>query len=226
MIVPAVDTIELAERIATPCTQTPSVFAAYGLHPMFLATSCTRRCGRTVCVAGTAPCGGRRRDRPGLFHRRPGSATLQRSYFARQLRSGRERGLPVIVHARGALGAGRRSPCAAQGPARRGPQLLRQRAAGRQLWDIGFHLGIGGPVTYAARTATATHRRADADRVPAAGKRCARPARRGSSRRAQRAGTGRGQSCRCVAALRGESEDTIAAATTANARRLFGLPSN
>src|SRR5690606_17829313 len=80
----------------------------------------------------------------------------QAGYFDAQLRLARDAGLPVIVHARRAvdavIAASRRNGGAAAGR----PSRLRGGAhscAGRpeparQLWDLGFLVGLGGPVTY------------------------------------------------------------------------------
>jgi TatD DNase family protein len=90
------------------------------------------------------------------------------------------------------------------------------------LWEIGFHLGIGGPVTYERaqrlRHIVATMPieflllESDAPDQPDANHRGQRnePARLI-------------EVLRCVAALRGESEAHVAEATTGNARRLFGI---
>jgi TatD DNase family protein len=92
-----------------------------------------------------------------------------------------------------------------------------------QLWESGFLLGIGGPVTY--ERATRLRRQAatmplecllletDAPDQPDSGIRGGRnePARLR-------------QVCEAIAALRGIAPEALAAATSANAERLFGLP--
>ena len=92
----------------------------------------------------------------------------------------------------------------------------------QHLWDIGFCLGIGGPVTYerAQRLRRIVSHmpleflllESDAPDQPDA-------AHRGQRNEPARVA----DVLRCIAALRDEPEAEIAAATTANAHRLFGL---
>ncbi|MDN5781795.1 MAG: TatD family hydrolase, partial [Luteimonas sp.] len=135
------------------CATTDGLFPAYGLHPMFLAE---HRPEHLQQLRGWIE-----RERPlaigecgfdyfieGLDH------DAQQHYFEGQLALANEYGLPVIVHARRAVDAViasiRRIGGSGPGRALRGvvhswsgsPQQ-----AG-QLWDLGFMLGVGGPVTY------------------------------------------------------------------------------
>src|SRR6185437_14079282 len=92
----------------------------------------------------------------------------------------------------------------------------------RQLWDLGFHIGIGGPVTHerAQRLRRIVAKmpieflllESDAPDQPDA-------AHRGQRNEPARVT----EVLRCIAALRGESKERIAEATTRNARNLFGL---
>ena len=93
----------------------------------------------------------------------------------------------------------------------------------RQLWQLGFLIGLGGPLTYprANRLRTLVAQmpleflllETDAPDQPDAGIRGQRnePARLR-------------QVLDVVAMLRGQAPEEIAAATTANAQRLFALP--
>jgi TatD DNase family protein len=156
------------------------------------------------------------------FHVEGIDRELQRQVFARQLDVARARNLPVIVHARGALEEVIHTLRRADGACGVVHSFSGSEQQAQQLWDIGFCLGIGGPVTYerAQRLRRIVARmplrhlllESDAPDQPDA-------AHRGQRNEPARvAGI-----LRCVAELRGEPEAEIAAATTANARRLFGL---
>lgn len=220
MVVPAV-----AARGWPPirdlCARHAGLHPAYGLHPMFLpqhapehvdALSSWLNENRPAAVGEI-----------GLdFHLDGLDRDLQRHYFQRQLQLAREHQLPVIVHARGALEEVtltlRRSGN------RRGVvhSFSGSEQQARQLWELGFHLGIGGPVTYerAQRLRRIVARmpieflllESDAPDQPAA-------AHRGERNEPAHVV----EVLRCIAALRGAPEADIAAATSANARRLFGL---
>src|SRR5690606_31444678 len=198
------------------------LFPAYGLHPMFLASHrdehlpllrdwiererpvAVGECGLDYYVEG-------------LDH------DAQQRCFEGQLALAREHDLPVIVHARRAVDAVVASI--------RGVGRLRgvvhswsgSRQQAEQLWDLGFLLGIGGPVTYERanrlRKLVADmpleHLLLETDA----------PDQPDSGIRGQRNEPARLQTvCEAVAALRGVSPEEIGKATTANAERLFGLP--
>ena len=144
----------------------------------------------------------------------------QRHFFQGQLELARDFDLPLVLHARRAVDE----------------VILRLRRTGglrgvvhswsgseeqaRQLFELGFHLGIGGPVTFErARRLRRTVAsmpieflllETDAPDQPGAGHRGERnePAYLP-------------EVLAVVAELRGESPEAIAAATTANAQRLF-----
>ena len=222
-VVPAVDAAGWP-KLRAVCASASGLHPAYGLHP--------------ICLANHRP---EHLDqlRTWLRHEqssmRPPVAvgecgldffldTLDRQaqqfYFDAQLRIAREFDLPVIVHAR-------RSVDAVIGSIRRigGLRGVVHSFSGseqqaRQLWDLDFHLGIGGPVTYerAQRLRRiVTHMpieflllESDAPDQPDA------------AHRGERNEPGHvAEVLRCIAALRDESEADIAAATSANARRLF-----
>jgi TatD DNase family protein len=228
-IVPAVALSGFA-KLRDLCSEWPQLHPAYGLHPMYLAEHrpehldalrewiererpvAVGECGLDFFVEG-------------LDHE------AQRGYFERQLELAREFKLPVIVHARRAVDevittarhvGGRGS---VSGQALRGVvhSFSGSEEQAHQLWRLGFLLGIGGPVTWdrAKRLRGIVARmpieflllETDAPDQPLSGHRGERnePARLR-------------EVCAVVASLRGETPDAIAQATTANARRLFGIP--
>jgi TatD DNase family protein len=156
------------------------------------------------------------------FHVEDLDRDLQRHYFTQQLQIARERNLPVIVHARGALEEVTLTLRRTGGLRGVVHSFSGSEQQARRLWDIGFHLGIGGPVTYprAQRLRRIVAKmpiewlllESDAPDQPDADHRGERnePARVAVV-------------LRCVATLRSEPAAAVAAATTATARRLFGL---
>lgn len=219
MIVPAVDFASWA-RIRSLCADHQGLLPAYGLHPMYLAQHAP---GHVDALSSWLDDG----DAVALgemgldFHLDGLDQQLQRDYFVRQLQLARDRALPVIVHARGALEEVlltlRRMP-GLRGVVH---SFSGSEQQARQLWRMGFHLGIGGPVTHdrAQRLRRIVAQmpleflllESDAPDQPDAGHRGQRnePARII-------------EVLRCVAMLRGASTAEIASATTLNARRLFG----
>jgi TatD DNase family protein len=220
MVVPAVDAASWPV-ISALCATHASLFPAFGLHPMYLAQhkpadvdALSARLDYDTAVAV---------GEIGLdFHVEGLDHQLQRDYFTAQLALARTRELPVIVHARGALEEvtlTMRRVGNLRGVVHSFSGSPQQAA---QLWHMGFHLGIGGPVTYprAQRLRRIVTQmpieflllESDGPDQPDAGWRGQRnePARVA-------------EVLRCIAGLRGESEASIAAATTANAQRLFGL---
>ena len=146
----------------------------------------------------------------------------QHSLFEAQLGLARDHDLPVIVHARRAV-----DPVIAAIRTAGGLRGVVHSFSGspeqaRQLWDLGFLVGLGGPVTYerAKRLRRLVARmpleflllETDSPDQPDAGWRGQRnePARLT-------------QVLETIATLRDEAPEAIAAATTANAWRLFGL---
>ena len=203
------------------CGNYPQTHPAYGLHPMFLAEDAPTHVDalsswlddhRAVAVGEI-----------GLdFHGDGVDHDLQRHVFARQLDVARRRGLPVIVHARGALEEVILTLRRAGGLRGVVHSFSGSEQQAQHLWDIGFCLGIGGPVTYerAQRLRRIVSRmpldflllESDAPDQPDA-------AHRGQRNEPARVA----DVLRCIAGLRDESEAEIAAATTANAHRLFGF---
>ncbi|MBD8871887.1 TatD family hydrolase [Rhodanobacter sp. DHB23] len=222
LVIPAVDAASWP-RIRELCATRPTMlFPAYGLHPLYLRQHAPGDVDAlsSWCASSDAVAIGE----IGLdFHQPDLDPDLQRDYFARQLALARELGLPVIVHARQALEEViltlRRHP----GVCGVVHSFSGSEEQARRLWQLGFLVGIGGPVTYdrAQRLRRIVANmpgeflllESDAPDQPDAGHRGQRnePARVA-------------EVLRCVAALRGEAERDVAAATAANARRLFHLP--
>ncbi len=209
-------------KLRDVCRADAGLFPAYGLHPMFLSQHrpahlddlrawllgerpvAIGECGLDFFVEG-------------LDH------AAQQDYFVGQLELAREFDLPLIVHARRAVDpviAAIRRVGGVRGVVHSWSGSTQQA---QQLWELGFMLGLGGPVTYEranrlrrlAATMPIEHLllETDAPDQPDAGIRGQRnePARLSFV-------------CDTIAGLRGISPDELAAATTANAQRLFGLP--
>ena len=222
LVIPAVDAASWP-RIRDLCAAYPRMLhPAYGLHPMFLhqhapgdviALSAWCEANQAVAIGEI-----------GLDFSAPSlDPALQREYFERQLALARELGLPVIVHARQALEEViltlRRHP-GVRGVVH---SFSGSEEQARRLWELGFLVGIGGPVTY---------ERAQRLRRIVAGMpieflllESDAPDQPDASHRGQRNEPAHvAEVLRCVAALRGEAERDVAAATAANTHRLFGLP--
>ena len=146
----------------------------------------------------------------------------QQDYFEAQLALASERGLPVIVHARRAV---EEVVLALRNfPGLRGVvhSFAGSEQQAERLYEMGFHLGMGGPVTYprAKRLRQLVAHmpiehlvlETDAPDQPNAGH---QGARNEPSRILQ--------TLCVIAELRNESPEAVAATTTANASRLFGL---
>ncbi|MBK6728774.1 MAG: TatD family hydrolase [Xanthomonadales bacterium] len=219
-ILPAV-AAEAFPALAALCRGRRDRFAAYGLHPVYLeqhrdadlqqieafiereGAVAVGECGLDYFV------GGLDRER-------------QRSLFAAQLRMAREFDLPLILHARRAVDEviqWLRRERGLRGVVHSFSGSLEQA---QQLWALGFHLGIGGPVTYeraqrlrgivAAMPIEWLLLESDAPDQPNA-----------SARGARNEPASIVEVAAVVAGLRGVDAANIAAATTANAVRLFGL---
>jgi TatD DNase family protein len=217
-LVPAVERAAW-EGLRQLCAGEPGLYPAYGLHPMYLDRHRPEHLDELVNWA--------EREHPaaigecGLdFHVEGLDPDLQRHYFRRQLEIARDLDLPVVLHARRAVEetiATLRQVGGLRGVIHSYPGSEEQA---RQLYALGFSLGIGGPVTY---------ERANRLRRLVAGMpidflllETDAPDQPDASIRGQRNRPERlVEVLRVVAALRGESEDDVAAATRANARRLF-----
>lgn len=217
-IVPAV-TAASWPKLREVCATDAGLHPAYGLHPMFLPEHRPEHLQQLRdWVERESPCA---IGECGLdFFVDDLDPEAQRLYFQAQLELARDAQLPLIVHARRALDE----------------VILRIRRVGglsgvvhsfsgspeqaRQLWDLGFMIGLGGPITY-----TRANRlrglvtqmpleflllETDAPDQPDVG---IRGQRNEPSRLRQILDT--------VAELRQQPAEDIAAQTTANAKRLF-----
>ena len=202
------------------CAAEPDLRPAWGLHPMFL----DRHQDEDLDLLGQWLA----RHRPaavgecGLdFHVQGLDLARQRHFFLGQLRLAREFDLPVVLHARRAVDEvilALRRTGGLRGVVHSWSGSEEQA---RQLFDLGFHLGIGGAVTHerAQRLRrTVAHMplsqlllETDAPDQPDAGRRGQRnePAFLGDV-------------LATVARLRGQDPDHLAEATWANAEALFG----
>jgi TatD DNase family protein len=219
-IVPAVNAAGW-EKLRTLCAAEVGLHPAYGLHPMFLAE---HRPEHLTALRDWI-----QRERPvavgecGLdFFVEGLDAERQSLYFDGQLRLARDFELPVIVHARRAVDAVM-AAIRRFGPLRGVIHSFSGSAdQARRLYDLGFLIGLGGPVTYGRanrlRTLAATlpieYLLLETDA----------PDQPDSSHRGQRNEPARLTTvCETIAALRGVESGDLARATTANAERLFGL---
>lgn len=222
MIVPAVD-LRSWSAIRKLCGEHRALFPAFGLHPMYLAQHAPEHVQALSPWLDAGPAVGI--GEIGLdFHVTGLDHALQRDYFVRQLRLARERQLPVIVHARGALEEVILTLRHVGGLRGVVHSFSGSEQQARQLWQLGFHLGIGGPVTYAR--AQRLRRIVAQAPIEFLLLESDAPDQPDADHRGQRNEPVRvANVLNCVAALRGESATTIAAATSANARRLFDLSS-
>jgi TatD DNase family protein len=209
-------------RLRNLCRTATGLFPAYGLHPMYLSSHqpahlqelgewiaherpvAVGECGLDFFVEGLDP-------------------ETQRLYFDGQLALARDFDLPVIVHARRAVDAAIASFKRIGGLRGVVHSFSGSPEQARQLWQLGFLVGIGGPATYsranrlrglvAEMPLEHLLLETDAPDQPDAGIRGQRnePARLSFI-------------CQTIAELRSVDAEIIAAATSANAQRLFNLP--
>lgn len=219
-IVPAIDAAGWP-ALRDTCAAFAGLHAAYGLHPMYLDSHRDSHVdGLRTWIA---------RERPvavgecGLdFFVEGLDPERQRALFDAQLRLARDFDLPVIVHARRAVDAviaAIRRVGGLRGVVHSFPGSPQQAET---LWREDFLLGIGGPVTYPR----ANRLRALVSNMPVEFLllETDSPDQPDCAHRGQRNEPARlVHVLDTVAQLRGESPARIAAATSANAARLFGL---
>jgi TatD DNase family protein len=219
-LVPAVDR-DTWPQLRAVCAARPGLHAAYGLHPTYLHL---HRPGHLADLRGWIA-----RERPcaigecGLdFFVEGLDLGLQREIFEGHLALAKEFDLPLVLHARRAFEETILALRRVGGLRGVVHSFAGSEEQARQLLDMGFLLGIGGPVTYerarrirrvvAAMPLEGLLLETDSPDQPDAGHRGQRnePARLV-------------EVLRVIASLRNEPEAQIAATTFANACRLFGL---
>jgi len=220
MIVPAV-TAALWPKLRAVCRQAPGLFPAFGLHPMCMPEHRTQHLDQLRQWI--------ERERPvavgecGLdFFVQGLNRDLQLQYFDAQLKLAREYELPVIIHARRAVDAvilSLRRIGGLRGVVHSFAGSLEQA---RQLWKMGFWIGVGGPITYPR--AQRLRRVASAMPLDSLLLETDAPDQPDSAIPGQRNEPARlVQIARTLAQLRQQSVTAIARATSANARELFRL---
>ena len=219
-VVPAI-TAASWPKLREVCIADASLHPAYGLHPMFLAE---HRPEHLHALRDWLE-----RERPcaigecGLdFFVEGLDADSQRHYFDGQLQLAREFDLPLIVHARRAVDEVIQRLRRIGGLRGVVHSFSGSPEQARQLWNLGFLIGLGGPLTYTRanrlRTLVTTMPleflllETDAPDQPDAGIRGQRnePARLAAI-------------LDIVAELRGQAPEEIAVQTTTNAQCLFKL---
>lgn len=209
-------------KLRAVCAEADGLYPAYGLHPTFLSL---HRPQHLEPLREWL-----QRERPvavgecGLdYFIEDLDRDAQMEYFQAQLRLAREFDLPVVVHARRAVDA-------VIGAIRRVGGLRgvvhsfsgSTQQAG-QLWEQGFLLGLGGPVTY--ERAQRLRRLAATMPLEWLLLETDSPDQPDSGNRGQRNEPARLVTIlQTIAQLRDADEADIAVATTANAERLFKLP--
>ncbi|WP_109125938.1 TatD family hydrolase [Dyella sp. C11] len=220
IVVPAID-VASWPRIEAICREYTHAHPAYGLHPIYLDQHRPEHLDelRAWLQTHSAVAVGE----IGLDYFLPElDVERQRDYFKQQLRVARDFDLPVIVHARRAVDevtSTMRRIGGLRGVVHSFSGSLQQA---ERLWELGFHLGLGGPVT---------HERAQRLRHIVATMPVERllletdaPDQPGACHRGERNEPANiVEVLNVIAELRGESPESLAAATTRNARELFGI---
>ena len=219
-LVPAVDQSSWP-RLRDVCASQPGLYPAYGLHPMYLGEHrpehlvqlrewierekprAVGECGLDFFVEGLDP-------------------VQQRLYLHAQLELARDFNLPVVLHARRAVEEIATTLRRFGGLRGVVHSYSGSEEQARQLFNLGFMLGIGGPVTY--DRAQRLHRLVASMPLEFLLLETDSPDQPGSMHRGQRNEPAHLQSVlQTVARLRDCDPETIAAATSANACRLLGL---
>lgn len=134
-------------HLAELCRQHVGLHPAYGLHPLYLDEHRPEHLHELASILAN--------ERPvaagecGLDLFVPGlGRDAQMEYFMAQLKLAREFELPVIIHARRAfdeVAACIRKVGKLHGVVH---SFSGSEQQARQLWNLGFSIGIGGPITY------------------------------------------------------------------------------
>lgn len=220
-IVPAVDAAGWP-KLRDVCRADAGLFPAYGLHPICLASHRPQNLDELRQWI--------ERERPlaigecGLdFYLDDLDADTQQFYFKGQLQIARDFDLPLVVHARRAVEAVIIAVKSIGGLRGVVHSFAGSPEQARQLAKLDFMIGLGGPVTYPR--ANRLRKLAAAVPIEQLLLETDAPDQPDSTHR------GRRNEPACIvnvldaiARLRGEDPAEIAAATTRNAERLFGLP--
>ncbi|MUV14483.1 TatD family hydrolase [Noviluteimonas gilva] len=219
-IVPAIEA-KTWPGLRDACALDDGLFPAYGLHPLLIAAhreAHLRELREWI-----------ERERPvaigecGLdYWVEDLDRDVQATYFDGQLQLAREYDLPLVVHARRAVDA----VIAAIKRVGKLRGVIHSYAGSeeqaRQLADLGFLIGIGGPVTY--ERANRIRRVAATVPLETLLLETDAPDQPDSTHRGQRNEPARiVRVMETIAELRGVEPAVIAQATTNNAERLFGL---
>jgi TatD DNase family protein len=219
-IVPGVD-VASWKRIRELCVSGSGLFPAYGLHPMFMhrhrdedltALSHWLKNERPVAVGEI-----------GLdFHGEETDRERQQDYFRKQLDLAKDADLPVILHARAAMDDVTSTLRHVGGLRGVVHSFSGSEQQAEQLWKIGFHLGIGGPVTY--ERAQRLRRIVSNMPIEYLLLESDAPDQPGAAHRGERNEPAYvADVLQCVAELRGEDVTAVAATVTRNTQKLFRL---
>jgi len=217
-----------SEAVVRLAASAAGVFAAVGIQPNYCAEAKPGDWERVVALAGeprVVAIGETGLDRHWDFTPFP----VQQDFLDRHLRLAQDRGLPLIIHCREAevdvlaiLGeAARRGPLRGVLHAFSG-----DRAFAEACLALGLHLSFAGAVTYTNKKFASLREAAAAapgDRIliETDSPYLVPHPLRGREKRNEPAHLV--LTARCLAELRGQTVAEVAAQTTANARRLFGL---
>lgn len=220
VVVPAV-TAGRWNQLTHVCTQASNIHAAYGLHPLFLQEheehdlSALEQRLRTESAVAVGECG--------LDYFLPElEAEQQMTFFVAQLELAKQFDLPVIIHARRAVDQVTKQIRRVGGLRGVVHSFAGSQQQAEQLFKLNFCLGIGGTVTY--ERAQRLQRVVANMPVEALLLETDAPDQPDSEWRGQRNTPLRlPVIATAVATVRNESVASLAAATTANAQRLFEL---
>jgi len=220
-VIPAVSAASWP-KLREVCAGIDGLFPAYGLHPMYLQEHrdehleelgdwiqrehpcAIGECGLDFFIDGLDP-------------------RAQQHFFDGQLELARAHALPLIVHARRSVDAVIASIKRIGGLRGVVHSFSGSAEQARQLAQLGFMVGLGGPVTY--ERANRLRKLAASVPIESLLLETDSPDQPDAGIRGQRNEPARlANVLQVVADLRGETPAAIAAATSANAARLFRLP--
>jgi TatD DNase family protein len=217
MLIPAV-TAAGWPKLHGLCQSEPGLHPAYGLHPCYLDQHSDQDlaaledwlCAHPAAAVGECGLDDMQPDRERQLH-----------FLRGQMEIAHRFDLPLVLHARHAFEAVALELRAFGKPLRGVVHSFSGSAEqARQLWKLGFLVGIGGPVTHArARRLHKTVATLPAESLLLE---TDAPDQAGAEHRGRRNEPAfLREVLDCVAGLRGDDPDELARQTTANARRLF-----